>query len=236
MAIGIDRVYRTVQRILNIEQRGQLPPQDFNDFASLAQMDLYNDLFFDEAHYTNSPKRTSAIMDDIDERLAVFIKQADLVGVDSVYSLPEDLYSLIEVYNTDTKGTTRIVEMIKQKGSRYILSSSLTKPSATFPKYKRMNSEDKGIGEITVYPTLSGDVSVEYFKSPDYPTWNSINIGSSRVPLYDSASSVDFDLHPSMEDELIIKILFYAGLSIKQETIAAAASKEEASNNAQDKS
>ena len=242
MAISVNRVYSTVQRILNVEQRGQLPPEDFNEFASLAQMELYNELFFDEAHFANSAKRTSAIMDDIDERLAVFIKSSVLLQSASgsnIYSLPEDLYSLIEVYCTDLRGTTRIAEMIKQKGSRYIMSSNLTKPTSVFPKYKRMNNNGpKGIGQIAIYPTpTGGNVTTEYFKTPDFPKWNFINIGlEERVPIFDSTSSINFDLHPSMEDELIIKILFYAGLSIKQETIAAAAAQEEASNDASEKS
>ena len=51
MAISVDNVYQTVQRILNVEQRGQFSPADFNHFAKLAQDELFANLFYDKQHF-----------------------------------------------------------------------------------------------------------------------------------------------------------------------------------------
>ena len=238
MAIPIDRVYRTVQKILNIEQRGQLPPSDFNDFASLAQLDLFNKLFYDLEHFKASQKGVNGELPmDIQEKIDVFYKNIDLVdaiGISSTFFLPETLYSLTTVYHTDTKGVRRIVEKIDHSGSQYILNSPLTRPregSLTFPKYVRLKGSfstvdgantgnGQGIGSIQIYPTFGSNISIDYVDSPSAPLWNSITISSSETPFYDSSSSNDFDLHPSQEDDLIRSILFYAGISIKQEAIS----------------
>ena len=43
--VGIDRVYQTVQKILNKEQRGYLPPVEFNLFANQAQNEIFEGYF-----------------------------------------------------------------------------------------------------------------------------------------------------------------------------------------------
>ena len=48
MAVNIDTVYQRVQAIANKEQRGYITPQEFNLFANQAQMDIFEQYFYDQ--------------------------------------------------------------------------------------------------------------------------------------------------------------------------------------------
>ena len=47
MAVNIDTVYQRVLAIANKEQRGYITPQEFNLFANQAQMDIFEQYFYD---------------------------------------------------------------------------------------------------------------------------------------------------------------------------------------------
>ena len=47
MSVSVDTVYQRVLAILNKEQRGYVTPQEFNLFANQAQMDLFEQYFYD---------------------------------------------------------------------------------------------------------------------------------------------------------------------------------------------
>ena len=57
-----------------------------------------------------------------------------------------------------------------------------------------------------------------------------------QEPLYIAANSVDFELHPSEETELVIKILELSGLLIKDYNMYQVANTEEQQNIQQEKS
>ena len=76
MAISVDTVYQTVQRLLNIEQRGQLPPADFNYFANLAQLDLFRKSFYDKAHFEQNPKGNKELMMMNQNNIDIFVTYA----------------------------------------------------------------------------------------------------------------------------------------------------------------
>ena len=49
MAVSIDTVYQRVLAIANKEQRGYLTPQEFNLLANQAQMDIFEQYFYEDA-------------------------------------------------------------------------------------------------------------------------------------------------------------------------------------------
>ena len=209
--VSVDKVYRTVQDILNIDQRGQLPPSDFNNIASLAQQDLFKQNFFDLAHYQNSRKSTPELVKLIMRRIEVFEKEgvATLVS-GNTFSLPDDVYELQTVVANGKEA-----ELISKKNITYKLNSSKFLFVEDLPKYVRLNEN------IKLYPdTITSGVTIYYLKTPANPAWNSIQIGGNGTPLFNSASSVDFELHESQEDDLIKKILYFAGVSVRAEEVS----------------
>ena len=47
MAVNIDTVYQRVLAFANKEQRGYITPQEFNLFANQAQMEIFEQYFYD---------------------------------------------------------------------------------------------------------------------------------------------------------------------------------------------
>ena len=47
MAVNINTVYQTVLALANKEQRGYITPQEFNLFARQAQMQIFEQYFYD---------------------------------------------------------------------------------------------------------------------------------------------------------------------------------------------
>ena len=85
-------------------------------------------------------------------------------------------------------------------------------PSTTRPIYIKNE-----VG-IHVYPnTISEGITCYYIKKPRIPSWNYTEINS--VALYNSGSSIDFELHPSEENTLVMRILTLSGINMKNQEL-----------------
>lgn len=228
MAINVNKVYRTVLSILNKEQRGYLTPDQFNRLARQVQLELLEKAFYD---YNRALTRRNIqgvsseygdIAQNIKEKLDVF-NYSETVGVGpSGYTLsgmPAPLYRILQVTSTDR---STIFEELKKSEIAYVNGSPLTKPTDDFPEYYQ---ED---GKIHVLPTPTSitNVILDYVKLPADPVWAK-DASVTTHYQYDSANSTDFELHPSEEPSLIIKILAYAGVIIKDPLVIQTAQQED---------
>ncbi len=91
-------------------------------------------------------------------------------------------------------------------------NSMLTAPSRMFPAYTQ--EADK----LTAYPsTITAGVLCQYFRYPTDPKWT-YNTLTGGEPVFDStqADFQDFELPTDDEPSLIMKILQFAGMSIRE--------------------
>ena len=77
MAVSIDRVYQKVLAFANKEQRGYITPQEFNLFADQAQMEIFEQYFYDinqwtRQHGNNHPY--SDMVTNLQEKIDIFQK------------------------------------------------------------------------------------------------------------------------------------------------------------------
>ena len=75
MAISIDDVYQKVLVLANKEQRGYITPQEFDLFADQAQMEIFEQYFYDKNQFTRIPGNRHAYSDPItnlEQKIAVF--------------------------------------------------------------------------------------------------------------------------------------------------------------------
>jgi len=242
MAISIDTVYQKVLAILNKEQRGYVTPQEFNLFANQAQLDLFEQYFYDINQFGRLPGNDteySDMLNILNEKISPFETTSnDLNYASGKFELPTDLYRLGTVIysNTTTDGfgtsTTEQIEAerVAKNEILYINSSPLTKPKNIRPIYTQNTSGINVYGDSE----LTSDVKCNYIKKPTTPQWAyQIVFGE---PLYDAANSVNFELNPSEETELVIKILEMAGLLIKDYNLYNVANQEEIETIQQEKS
>ena len=162
MAISVDTVYQTVLALANKEQRGYVTPQEFNLFAVQAQMEIFNQYFYDLNRAIRIPGNQSDYADDngiLQDKISIFIEtSAYNAGDDQL--LPEDFYrvSLVTVDgNTAEKTSREQQEMYK---------SPLTTPTKSRPIfYVRGNA-------FSVRPSADVETIISYIRKPKNPKWS----------------------------------------------------------------
>lgn len=223
MAISVNKVYRTVLSIINKEGRGFLTPDQFNRIGRQVQLDLLERAFFDYNKALNKEKGNitnngyANIPKNIKEKIDIFSKEAALSINTGVASVPSDLYRVI---NISTANRTINIDETSKSEISYINSSKLTAPTSSYPVYYRE------AGNIKLFPTSISSATIDYIKIPADPAWN-FTSGSNGSYSYNSSTSVNFELHESDEVDLVVKILGYAGVVIKDPTVIQVASNEE---------
>lgn len=241
MAISINTVYQRVLAILNKEQRGYVTAQEFNLFANQAQSDLFEQYFYDINQFSRIPGNDteySDMLNILNEKISPFENSAALVYGTASFALPADLYRLGTVVyaNTTTNpfgvASTELIEAerLNKNELLYINLSPLTKPKNTRPVY---TSDAAG---VNVYGAaeLTSAVTCNYIKKPATVQWAYKIVFNE--PLYDATNSINFELTPAEEPELIIKILELAGILIKDINLYNAFNAEEIETIQQEKS
>ena len=234
MAVSIDNVYQKVKVISNKEQRGYITPLEFNLLANHAQDDIFNQYFYDIGQFKRLPMQLEEYSDTvelIEEKMDIFkvfkntVVSGDVSDTNSI-TLETDVYELGNVYNT-IGGIDHEVEKVSRKDVVYMQLSKLTQPTLTRPIYITENAT-----KIKVYPTTltMTNLSYNYIKKPVTVEWGSIS------GLYDAATTIDFELHTSEENNLVIKILSLVGIMIKDPGVYQIASQEDTKNVQQEKS
>jgi len=131
-----------------------------------------------------------------------------------ITSTPNNFYRLgTVVYTNGNRSQT--VERV-DRGEFYTMNlSPLTRPSVNFPIYLYENDI------LTVYPsTIQTGVTVDYIRKPVDPSWNFASSAANNYAYtYDSSTSINFELHPAEQTEVILKTLLYAGVVIEDPTI-----------------
>jgi len=128
---------------------------------------------------------------------------------------PQDFYKLGSVLYRDD----RLVEPIQRNELAMLNISPISKPVEQFPVY--LFEENK----VIIYPqSISNQVQATYIKKPADVMWNFDS--SSGYYVWEPSTSVDFELDVTEQVNVIIQILLYAGIVIKDQTIIQAAASE----------
>lgn len=225
----IDNVRNTVLSIISKDNRGYITPEEFNLFAKQAQMEIFEGYMYD---YNNAVSKQNArmindgyanVLNKLEEAIDIFRPAPVGLTYNPIiselnYPLPSDIFLINSViYN----GTTEV-----EKAPYNILnlvSSNMTAPSALYPVYTQ------GANKIKVYPsTIIADITLDYIRTPADPKWTWSTL-SGGEPLFNqgAADYKDFELPPVDEPRLVVKILQYAGISIREAEVVQAAKAEE---------
>ena len=229
MAVSIDTVYQRVLAILNKEQRGYVTPQEFNLFANQAQGDIFEQYFYDINQYGRVPGNDTAFSDMLNilnEKINLFETNAAMTYNASFYwQTPANLYRLgtIAYANTVTSTslyptpntavtTTTLVEAERVNYNEYLMinQSEYLKPKNSRPVFVASTDGYKVYGATG---ELITGVTCNYIKKPSEVAWGYQMVYGQA--LYDATTTVNFELHDSEETELVVKILEFAGLLVK---------------------
>jgi hypothetical protein len=227
MAVNIDTVYQRVLGISNKEKRGYITPLEYNLFANQAQLDIFNQYFYDLNQFARIPSTQDEYASSVDlikEKMSIFelFKQATTASSNNTFTLNTALYKLGDVYST-VSGTDFLVERLTKKELIKYQASPLAKPTATRPVY--IDKTDSG-DKIEVYPsTITSGITYNYIKKPANVSWTGTVVND--ISLYNSSTSTNFELHESEETNLVIKILALAGILLEDPQLYQVSSQEE---------
>jgi len=236
--ISIDTIYQRVLAAANKEQRGYITPQEFNLFANQAQIDIFEQYFYDLNQADRIPDNNtefSNITNLLDEKISVFKQIKNLAnGTGSEFILPgstgvDDFYRL----GTVMYQSKYPVEEIEHEELYRIQLSPLSAPSQTQPVYiRKKNSASQQV--IEVYPqSINSGITVTQIHKPNKVNWGYVVIDGKA--LYNATSSVNFELHASEEKELVNKILVLSGIMLKDSGLYASATQEDQKSIQQEK-
>ena len=237
--VNVDTVYQRVLALANKEQRGYITPQEFNIYANHAQMEIFEQYFYDTNQFKRLPGNDSEyhdMVDLIDEKLYFFKKVGEISHETSINTIdPDDLLYRIGDIHTGNIGIGghKRVEEVKAEDVIRIQSSPLTKPTISRPIYYIRNN--------TIYfdpidnNASSNPYIVNYIVKPAKVNWTYMVV--SEKPLYNSSAPDHhhFDLHESEETKLVTKILLLAGVGIKDFNLAQLTAQKEATKIQQEK-
>lgn len=230
MAIDVNKVYRVVLAITNKEQRGYLTPDQFNRIARQAQLDIYEKTFYDynramRKQAVGDFREYSDIASNVKDKIDIFATQTSLSHTTGSATEPTDLYRLIGVFSTNRQIE---FEEVRKEELPYLLSSKLNQPTESYPVYYTEGNS------IKILPTsYSGQILIDYLTTPSDPKWVRDPSVTTRYE-YDSSLSTDFEIHESDETDLVIKILAYTGVIIKDPTVIQVAAQKEVNDFNQD--
>ena len=239
MAVNVDTVYQRVLALANKEQRGYVTPQEFNLFANQAQMDIFEQYFYDINQFSRVPGNETEYSDMVtllEEKIAKFekFKVAMSAVSGNQLTLPADVYRLGTVFYAVGGAYDVEVEKVGKKDLEYMSRTALYAPVETRPVYTRKS--DTLLKLFPASPSTSysvSNVTCNYVAKPADVSWAYTEVNGTA--LFNSASAVDFELHASEEKNLVIKILALAGISIDDSGLYQIASQENAKEIQQEK-
>ncbi len=237
--ISIDTVYQKVLTLANKEQRGYITPIEFNLLANQAQLEIFEQYFYDLNQFKRTPVQEdtqSDIVNLLEDKISLFESTfaqetaVDNSGLDLSVDIV-DLYRIDSIYWTDSNDKIISARKVSRKDALLMNDSLLLKPSETNPTYTLDNPGTNLILKIQgANPT---NLTIEYIKTPTPPSWGYVVV--DKTPIYNATISRDFGLHPSEEPSLVNKILELSGIVINKPGLSQLATQSEQIKNNQEK-
>jgi len=127
-----------------------------------------------------------------------------------VTATPEDFYRLGTVTYQDSKEA----QLSQRNELLYLNSNPLVAPTKTYPVYLYEDSK------LYLYPqTITSDISVSYLRKPVDVIWNFTIPSGQNYYQYNATNSVNFELSKTEQANVILKILLYSGVVIRDPSI-----------------
>lgn len=224
----INEVRNTVLAALNKENFGYISPNVFNLYAKQAQIEVFNEHFkyYSEAKvkrnarykgesYSDDAKRHEEIIDGF----SVF-EPLTYSGSNSVFNITTPYRHV----NAVLLSNGAIAEKVDRKELYNLNMSLLTMPNLFFPVYTVSENT------ITVSP-LATFAEMDYIRFPHDPKWTYVNIVDGEPVFNQGANDYqDFELPLDDFPDLVVKILQYCGLTIREAEVVAMSNSEEQEN------
>ena len=220
MAISVDTVYQRVLALANKEQRGYITPQEFNLLANQAQIAIFESYFYNKSQRERQEPEMSTEVDEtnlselIDRQLAPF---QSFEAVTSGHTFPSTVTVDSVAYDVFHTGRVFLGDEPCQKlsvGEAQRMRKSIRHMAGTADQAPIYTDNRVSGRDIVVYAgnadEETSNVTVECFRVPTTVNWTYVVVNNKA--LYNSTLAVDFELHKSETDTVVMKILELASI------------------------
>lgn len=236
--ISINNVRNTIMFLLEKNNKGYITPLAFNSFCQLAQLDIFEQLFYDLDAWINKENRRltnseyANIPRNIREQIDVFSDYT--TDLNFTYDLANnlwgytgnDLYRNMGISLVNAQGKKVDVEPITKSEANLLTNSNVNSPDTMFPVFSTIGDKYR------VFPTVPSGYSLEmfYIRTPKAPKWTYVNVQGN--PVYDGSAAdlQNIELNPMMFSKFVVRVLAYCGLSLREEQVLQATNSEEIKN------
>ncbi len=251
MAIKVDTVYKTVLLILNKEQRGYVTPDEFNKIATQVQLEIFEKYFEDLNQQMRIPENDSEYgnrVKNVDEKISIFktiqsLAPSWVVGTNefNIVQSPATITPTVHRVGTVIYKDEQELEKVDRNDWLRLNMSKLTRPTADYPMY--LYQDNKIIIQppslVQVDPlnplTILDQFSISYVRKPADVIWG-YTVLTNGAYSFDSTSSQDFEIDDTDQTEVILRVLIYMGIVIRDPQIVQAAAQQAGSEEQNQKS
>jgi len=224
--VSIDLVYKTVLMLTNSDIRGNVKPTDLRLALNDVVNEIVEEYFYELTRLTNRENRGLTnggyenLPDRVREKIQHFLKEeVPLAYASPYFNLPTDYRYLESVW---VNGVNE-VELCKSNQEFKLISNYTdTKPNATTPIGLQIGTK------IKIAPaTVIANVTVSYLRKPLIANWTYNVINGSELFNPSASDFQDIDLHPSEQNNVIMRTLKRFGINLKEKDLYTATSNEE---------
>ena len=237
MAVSIDTVYQRVLAAANKEQRGYITPLEFNLLANQAQLEIFEQYFYDLDQFKRRQTEETSFSDMtelIKNKIAPF---TTVQGVGLARIFPTNYRIGRIFYNGYT-----VKKVTHNEFNNFLNSTFHRLGLEKNPVYRESDVSGEDIQVIgldaSVIPSairlLTSGVTCEVISKPGKVEWG-YDVIAEKALYNPSNSSQDFYLHDSEETTLVVKILELAGVILNKPGLAQIADQEDIKNIQQEK-
>lgn len=212
--VNVNDAY-TLSYYIAAKQSAAFPsPNEWNSYAALAQIDLYN--------YYNDEREKMLVAVKSGESLYIPPVLANFVVYNhtpsysgNVITQPNDYQYDLELITSPSVGVQNYIKKVDYNKWTNYLNSTIDAPTINNPIFLELPDTF-----ITAPPNLP-NVSMTYLQQPIAPFW-AYTLVNNR-PVYNAGASTDFTFDETEIYRLVSRILKYMGISIRDGELAQAA-------------
>lgn len=228
----IDRVYQTVQSLMNKDQLGYFKPMVFNLFAANAQRREYNEYFttlksnirkmnwmLDGKDFSNMSEHNRQLLEYFSVNSTLNLENLNQSNnVKEVnFNLPKDLEYIEDIITND--GIR--IEKVHYSDFKDLFRNIYANPTQCSPICSLVGDK------LLVSPFIKS-IRLHYLRKPRIPKWTFQEFEGKAYFDPTSPDFQDFDLPEASFDNLILYISEMAGVSIRDAMIVQSSNQEQA--------
>ena len=129
MAVSVDTVYKTVLYILNKEQRGYMPPAEFNSVATQVQLEIFEAYFEELNQQLRIPENDSEYANrvkNLEDKIEIFqriaVSPAFVPGPPQYFTLPVGPPEVHRIGTVIYQGATEVQRV--ERNEYYLIKKS----------------------------------------------------------------------------------------------------------------